>query len=128
MSKKKMPNIYTAALLETPAAKAALEIAKATKFGAAVAAPPKMQRTPPGYEEERLAIRTIVMGLVAEIAKQHEASDRVNAQDYTNRFSDACQGTISGNIKDSDLRRGAIERVKDILGKILYPPDLDKQN
>jgi hypothetical protein len=83
--------------------------------------PPPPPRPPPVNPAEFIALRTIVMALVAELALEHEASGASSAQDWINHIAVRCQESLlAANIVSDDperVRREAMEQVNKILGK-----------
>lgn len=84
---------------------------------------------------EFIALRTIVMGLVATMASQYEESGAGIAQEWINHFSARCQEAIlAGDISISDgsnperMRREAMEHINHILGGVRFPIKRGDQN
>jgi hypothetical protein len=76
---------------------------------------------PPGDPAENLALRAIVMCLVAQIAGDHEAAGHGSAQDYINRIAAVAIAAIGGSDADERLKAEAQERAHHILGGVHFP-------
>lgn len=79
---------------------------------------------------EFMALRTIVMALVAELAGRHEASGRGTPQSWINYLAVCCQEAIlDSKMTASDgrdlegMRRRALEHVNHILGGVRFPKE-----
>jgi hypothetical protein len=94
--------------------------------------PPKPRQPPRIDAAEFIALRTIVMSLVATIAGQHESSGRGTAQGWINHIAAGCQeALLAADIEASDperIRREAVEHVNHILGGVRFPGDRDNSN
>jgi hypothetical protein len=97
--------------------------------------PPKPRQPLQVDAAEFIALRTIVMSLVATMASQHEALGGGTAQGWINRIAASCQEDIlAASIIASDgrdlegLRREAMEHVNHILGGVRFPGDRDNSN
>jgi hypothetical protein len=95
--------------------------------------PPPRRRPPQVDAAEFLALRTIVMSLVATIASLREASGSGTAQDWINHISACCQeALLAADVGDGGdperLRREAMEHINHILGGVGFPTDRDNSN
>jgi hypothetical protein len=94
--------------------------------------PPPPRQPPRVDAAEFIALRTIVMSLVAIMADQHEASGLGTAQGWINHIAAGCQEwLLAADIEASDperIRREAVEHVNHILGGVRFPGDRDNSN
>jgi hypothetical protein len=94
--------------------------------------PPKPRQPPRIDAAEFIALRTIVMSLVATIAGQHESSGRGTAQGWINHIAAGCQeALLAADFEASDperIRREAVEHVNHILGGVPFPGDRGNSN
>ncbi len=98
-----------------------------------VTMPPPRPRPPQTINPaELIALRIIVMSLVADRASHYEASGAGPAQNWINHIAVCCQEVIlTADISVSDLegmRREAMVHVNHILGGVRFPTDLDNTN
>jgi hypothetical protein len=94
--------------------------------------PPPKSPTIEVSASELLALRAIVMGLVAVMADAYEKSGGGPAQTWINDFAVACadaitRGDIAGEAAER-MRREALEHIDNILGGVRFPPQRDKSN
>jgi hypothetical protein len=96
---------------------------------------PPPPRPPTINAAEFIALRTIVMSLVATMASQYEESGAGIAQEWINHIAARCQEAIlaadisisrGGDIER--MRREAIEHVNHILGGVRFPIERDDCN
>jgi hypothetical protein len=98
--------------------------------------PPPRPRPPPTINPaEFIALRIIVMSLVADTACHYEASGAGPAQNWINHIAVCCQeALLAADISVSDghdlerMRREAMEHVNHILGGVRFPIDRDNAN
>jgi hypothetical protein len=91
----------------------------------AIVTPPPPRKPPQVDAAEFIALRAIVMGLVATIAGLREASGRGPVQDWINHLSACCQESCGDTER---MRREAVEHVNHILGGIAFPANRDNAN
>jgi hypothetical protein len=96
--------------------------------------PPLPPKPPPPTinPAEFIALRTIVMSLVATMACHHEESGAGIAQDWINHIAACCQeailaADISGGNPER-MRREAMEHVNHILGGVCFPVERGNHN
>jgi hypothetical protein len=77
--------------------------------------------TPPGDPAENLALRAIVMCLVAQFAGDHEAAGHGSAQDYIDKIAAIAIAAIGRSDADESLKAKAQERAHHILGGVHFP-------
>jgi hypothetical protein len=81
---------------------------------------------------EFIALRTIVMSLVATMAGRHEESGAGFAQDWINHIAACCQESIlAANISGGNperMKREAMEHVNHILGGVRFPIERGDHN
>ena len=98
----------------------------------AIVRPPPPRKPPQVDAAEFIALRAIVMGLVATIAGLREASGRGPTQDWINHLSACCQESLLAvDIEGGDterMRREAVEHVNHILGGIAFSANRDNAN
>lgn len=78
---------------------------------------------------ERLALRTIVLALVAHMALDHERNGRGQAQAFVNSLAETCANSIDGAQSNSwsKERMDAVrERARENLNKLLGSIELPK--
>jgi hypothetical protein len=94
--------------------------------------PPSRPPPPTINAAEFIALRTIVMKLVATMASQYEESGAGIAQDWINHVAACCQESIlAADISGGNperMRREAMEHVNHILGGIRPPIERGDQN
>lgn len=78
---------------------------------------------------ERLALKTVVLALVAHMALDHEKNGRGQAQAFVNSLAETCAKSIDGaqNTSWSNDRMDAVrERARENLNKLLGSIELPK--
>lgn len=77
---------------------------------------------------EVMALRVIIMAVVAALGNLDERLGGGSGRGFVNRIGGICQETLLGAELGNEVRTQAIDHVNRILGGIGFPPDEDKPN